>query len=523
MDFESLSKQLAVYVGDFNANDADAGKEKRDIPNGDVLEWMRSNIPLVDFPDKVMERAYYFRWWSFRKHIRKTPDGYVITEFLADVPWAGKHNTINCAAGHHFNEGRWIKNTEYLEQYLSFWFEGGGSIRSYSFWVADSAYRQYLVSGNINPLMRYFSDFINNYKAWEESHGEDNGLFWQVDDREGMELSMAGAGLRPTVNSYMYAEAKAIAAIARLLGEESQTELFEAKAARIKEQMLALLWDTEMKFFKTYVTEKHREIQKKKYAHHSDRENTYVDQPLGLHPVPELFGYAPWCYGVMDDVPAGDYLKAWRYITDPDYFAGPVGLATAPMSHPHFIRHHRHECAWDGPTWPYATCQALGAMARMLRNDAKSEAPVTARDYMKLMNQYAAMHRLPLSKGAEPVDWIDENYDPRSGALLARDRLYEWNDANKDRGQYYNHSTFCDLVISDVIGLSCDENGQITVQPLAVDWPYFLLSGVSMRGSEIAVMYDRDGTRYGKGSGLAVFRDGQEVGRLKELGRLTIS
>jgi len=489
LDSKEMYNRMAGYVAIFNKNDRDRNSHL--INNDRVLEWMSENIPMVDLPDKIIERAYYFRWWSYRKHIRKSPDGYVITEFMPDVAWAGKHNTINCAAGHHFYEGRWIKESKYLDEYLSFWFEGSGSVRSYSFWVADAAYKRYLVTGDIAPIKRHFSDFISNYEAWELERGDDNGLFWQVDDREGMELSMGGTGQRPNINSYMYADAKAISAMALLLGDNEKAAQFEEKARRIGALMRDILWDDEKGFFKTFVTEKHRKIQHEKY-HWAD--GAYTEQPLGLCPVPELFGYAPWYYGVMDK-DAEDYLRAWRFITDPGYFTGPYGLATAPVSHPDFMRPHRHECAWDGPSWPFATCQALGAMARTLRNYPQLD---MAGDFMRLVIQYAAAHRL------EEIDWIDENYDPLTGEWIARKRLYERNDSNKDRGQYYNHSTFCDLVISDVIGLQFDKNGRVSVHPLAKDWPYFCLQGIYAHGRELCVMYDKDGSRYGMGAGLTV-------------------
>ena len=55
---------------------------------------------ILSTPDLFLERV-------FKKHLQQTPDGFVVTEFLPKVGWAGKHNTISCAAGHHFREGRW--------------------------------------------------------------------------------------------------------------------------------------------------------------------------------------------------------------------------------------------------------------------------------------------------------------------------------------------------------------------------------------------------------------------------------
>jgi hypothetical protein len=97
--------------------------------------WFVANIPWIDIPDKEMERIYYFRWYAFQKHIVKTKDGYLISEFLDNVPWSGKLNMIDTAAGHHIREARWLRNPEYVEDYTRFWFGPDGEPRRYSFWA----------------------------------------------------------------------------------------------------------------------------------------------------------------------------------------------------------------------------------------------------------------------------------------------------------------------------------------------------------------------------------------------------
>ena len=84
------------YVDAFNENDEEL--YVRHISNEKAWEFLKANIPLLECRDKDIERTYYFRWWTYRKHIKNTPDGFVITEFLPEVPWAGKHNTISCPA-----------------------------------------------------------------------------------------------------------------------------------------------------------------------------------------------------------------------------------------------------------------------------------------------------------------------------------------------------------------------------------------------------------------------------------------
>src|SRR5215475_5726361 len=42
--------------------------------------WFERNVPLLDVPDKEIEETYYFRWYAFQKHIKRTSHGYVIDE-----------------------------------------------------------------------------------------------------------------------------------------------------------------------------------------------------------------------------------------------------------------------------------------------------------------------------------------------------------------------------------------------------------------------------------------------------------
>ena len=154
----------------------------------------------MDCPDKDIEQIYYFRWWTFRKHIKQTPEGFVITEFLSPVGWAGKYNTINCAAAHHLHEGRWLGNPKYFDDYSIFWFRKGGNVRGYSFWAADSLWARYLVSGDDRLLKRLLPDLIANYEAWEKERRDTKGLFWQQDGLDGMEVSISGSGYSGTLS-----------------------------------------------------------------------------------------------------------------------------------------------------------------------------------------------------------------------------------------------------------------------------------------------------------------------------------
>ncbi len=496
------------YVESFNAGDEELYVQH--IPNEKAWDFLKGNIPLFECPDKYFERTYYFRWWTFRKHIKSTPDGFVITEFLPKVGWSGKHNTINCPAGHHFYEGRWLHDARYLDDYAVFWFRKGGSVRSYSFWAADAMYARYLVNGKKEFLLGLQGDLVENYEAWERGWKRgrfdvgrhENGLFLQIDDRDGMEVSIGGSGYRPTINSYMYGDAVAISKIAELAGRKKLAAEYREKAGEIKSLVQARLWDGESKFFKTLPAGKDRAL---------------VD-------VREELGYTPWYFNLPD----GGYEEAWRQLRDPKGFHAPFGPTTAEQRHRRFaVSYSGHECQWNGPSWPFATTQTLVGLANVLNNYRQDV--VGKRDYFETLRIYTKSHRLKREDG-RVAPWIDENLNPFTGDWISRTRLKSWKDGSwdagkggKERGKDYNHSAYCDLIISGLVGLRPRADDVIEVNPLVPEgvWGWFCLDNVLYHGRVITILWDRTGEKYGRGTGLRVFADGKEVAHRQTLGRVT--
>lgn len=237
------------YIDTFNAGDDELYANA--YPNAKAWDFLGANMPLFECPDEDLERTYYFRWWTFRKHLKETPDGWVITEFLPKVPWSAKHNTINCPAGHHFYEGRWLADPKYLDDYAIFWFRRGGNPRQYSFWAADAIYANYLVKHDRAKVTGLLDDLTKNHEGWEKGHLTPDGLFWQIDDRDGMEVSIGKSGKRATINSYMFGDATAIARIAELAGRQEVAATYQRKAEQLKQLVQTKLWDPQAGFFKT--------------------------------------------------------------------------------------------------------------------------------------------------------------------------------------------------------------------------------------------------------------------------------
>ncbi|NMM94610.1 MGH1-like glycoside hydrolase domain-containing protein [Bifidobacterium oedipodis] len=489
------------YVACFNRHDEEL--RHGGVPNALAAEWMKREVPFFECADSLLERVYWFRWWVFRKHIVNTPDGHIITEFLPDVYWSGAYNSINCASGHHIAEARWLRGgKELIREYVNFWFKGPGDELSYSSWVIDAIVRYAELRDDRELAVGLLDEFVRFYRTVEDRNMTRYGLFWSYDDRDAMEDSISGSGLRPTLNSYMAANARAIATIARWAGHDTLAFEYDTKADTLTDLIRTYLWDKDADFFKVIpLNDKDDALASMDFA----------DVDPGRN-VREEIGYIPWAFGLADNA----HEKAWSWLNDSDYFAGAVGIRTAEINHPRYMnRESAHECQWNGPCWPFATTQTLNSMLAEIRS---GRGALSADDFMRELRRYAAIHTRQRDDG-EIVDWLDEDLDADTGAWISRDQLEAWgwrdDKGGYERGKDYNHSAFADLIISGLAGLRVDEHADATVlvvEPLAAgrSMPYWRLLGVPVRGHSVDVLYDREGDRYGCGVGLTVRVDGVE-------------
>jgi len=478
------------------------------VSNAQSCPWLRQNIPLFECPDSEVEEMYYYRWWSFRKHLKQTPQGFVITEFLPPVGHAGAFNTISCAVGHHLAEGRWLRDERYLNDYTRFWLRGNRGkpqphFHKYSSWFAAAAWDRYLVNGDRKFITRLLPDLAADYRAWESERRLPNGLFWQYDVRDGMEESISGSrtnkNVRPTINSYMFANARAIAEIARLANKPKLATEFEAKAADLKWLTPENLWDTDAKFFKVLIEHPPTDA--------STASVPFV--PAQFSSAREAVGFIPWMFGLPE--PGKGFEVAWAQLPDPQGFRAPFGLTTAERRHPQFRSHGVGTCEWDGAVWPFATCQTLYALANHVR---ATETDLRFTNYVSRSTFYDAFLTYTHSQHANGKPYIGEYLDEVTG---------DWINGKNGRSRYYNHSTFADLLITGVVGLQPRADNIVESHPLLPDntWEWFCLDAVRYHGHTVTIIWDQDGRRYGRGKGLQIFADGKEIVRASSLQRIT--
>ncbi len=282
-------------------------------------------------------------------------------------------------------------------------------------------------------------------------------------------------------------------------------EQFSRKAEGIREKVLDKLWDADDEFFKV--------------------------MPRGsdsLSSARELLGYVPW---YLELVPPGKgYEVAWKQLMDPEGFYAPFGPTTAEQRHPGFrVSYEGHECQWNGPSWPFATSQTLTALSNVL-NDYPQEV-IDKEDFYETLKIYTNSHRfrqIPPAGDTLISDqlWIDENLNPFTGDWLARTRMevQDYNHGFKERGIYYNHSTYNDIIITGLVGLRPSLDNTLIINPMIPDdWDWFCMDDILYKGHTITILWDRTGKKYHQRRGLSLFLDGKLKVNTASVQRIEVS
>jgi hypothetical protein len=489
--------------------------------------WFERNIPFLEIDDPEIQQIYYYRWKLFRGHIREIgAQGTTVLEFLPNVPWARQPYTdLNDSAAFHLREGRWLRDSSVVDNLIDHLYTGGANDRHFSEWIVAATVDTTLVTGDPAPALKHLDTMQHIYNLWDDHLDPQRALYWIEPLLDATEYTIAsidasGAGFvenaskdqnqngftggfayRPSINSYQYGNALAIARLARLAGMPEVAADYEARAAKLQAAVLSQLWNPQLEHF----TDRYQ------------RSTAYGKAGAFIRGR-ELVGFVPWMFELP---PAGAassaYGKAWQHALSPSELGGPFGLRTVEPSYARYMVQYRYdaatglrECQWNGPSWPFQTSEALTAMANLL--DDYPASGVTANEYLRLLRQYTQEHFL--SPGHPD---LQEDYDPDTGKPIV----------GLPRSHHYSHSTYVDLVLSGLIGVRPRADNLLELRPLVPvggDHPirYFALQRLAYHGHQVSVIYDAEGTRYGIGRGLSVFVDGKLAAGAKPLGPLMI-
>ncbi|USP80206.1 hypothetical protein yc1106_07480 [Curvularia clavata] len=466
---------------------------------GNDAPWYRDRIPLFESSDQDLTDTYYYRWSIFRSHQRDIGSyGFITTEFLDDVSWQTKPwASLNDATGFHILEARWCRDRRFKEDYATFMYSQDSNKRQFSESMAAAVWQGYLVDGSVADVTKRLEAMQTVYEAWNDSYDTSKGLYWveplrdateytisSIDASGGQDGFTGGESFRPTINSFQYANARAIASMAALKdGMDSTVSTYNGRAEALKQRVQDALWNST-------------------FEHFIDRfqvNNEYVkywDFIRGR----ELAGMVPWTHDLPDD--KVEYAHAWSHVLNSSQLSGPAGPRTVEPSYQYYMRQYRYEgthpeCQWNGPVWPFQFTQTLTGLANFLDHYSTGvkEDVINTQDYTSMLRKYAKLHRNP-STGI--LD-LEEDYHPDTGLPIV----------GLKRSHHYFHSGFNDLILSGLVGLRPSADDVLVVNPLAdSSIKYFRAERIIYHGHEIAIQWDTDGSHYGT-KGLQVEIDGK--------------
>jgi hypothetical protein len=475
-------------------------------------DWYEQNAAFLEVPDEQLQQVYYYRLQTYKEHLVYTGAqyGYLASEFLQPVSYGAPYGGIVAAAGHHINEGPWLRDQRYGKDIVNYWLAGPGQVskpetdevnmdtsdwaHEYSFWAASAVWHQYLVTGDKAFAIGQLDNLVKQYRAWDNHFNADLGLYWQVPVWDATECTAAsyessdpyhgGAGYRPTINSYQYGDARAIASLAGLAGRRDVANEYSGRADALQTAMREYLWDDQRQFFM-----------------HRQRDNNPSGQLLTTR---EYMGFVPW----MFDMPQASNIAAFAQLKDAQGFAATYGPTTAERRSKWFMNKGAQCLQWNGPSWPFATSQVLTAVENVL-HDYPAQSYISVPDYFTLLRAYV----LTQFKSGKP--YVAEGHDPEND---------NWMYDTPNHSEDYNHSSFIDNIIAGLLGLRGQADNTLKVNPLVPStWDYFALENVAYHGHTVTVLWDKSGQRYSQGTGLRVYVDGALDTSRATLGPVTVN
>ncbi|MGH7790306.1 MAG: MGH1-like glycoside hydrolase domain-containing protein [Candidatus Binatia bacterium] len=277
--------------------------------------------------------------------------------------------------------------------------------------------------------------------------------------------------------AFVYGNAVGVAELATAAGDPTLAAEFSTAAARVRSAALQHLWDDETHFF---------------YPQRASDD--------ARAPIRELHGFFPFTTGLAPDDPR--YTPALAALVDPDdFWARYPPVITS-------LRHYR-DWTWemDGLTRNIAPHPiSMGARTALQAIKHYHQDAVTPAHFMELMRRYNDL----VYPGVHPNDPL---WRPNVHEYYSKWEPYAQSPRPKASDISHDfHSMYLSLVVEGVVGLTPRVDEQIELQPMALDWPYFLLDGLRYRGHDLTIVWDRpDGqARYpGYPEGFSLYIDGQ--------------
>ena len=455
----------------------------------DEQQWYLDNIPFVDFPEPMVQEIYYYRASVLKRHLAYTHEGHgwIFTEFIQPVPWSSKFQTIPDSAPHQIMEARWLRDPSYVKDVIQTYTRGGVET------LAGVTYTHYLhrsflewaeATGDVDFLTSQLDGMIQMYYLWNSTQDNTTGLYHRTPLSDAQEFSLPGytvggpnGGMvtnwdapdndydtiwlgpetyRPSFNTYMIANARAISAVAMMVGNDSLASLWNQTAAQLYSDMEDLLWNEDIQFWIDVVEEGNV-------------------QAVGR----QLIGLYPYRFDVGTEA---SRLPGIEASLNEDVFVDVYGPTTLEKSNPYFTadKNITYCCLWNGQSWPFSTCVYLGTLARIARENLST---IATPEFLQ----------------QEFMTYTRTHYDHGSPAILEvhYPHMDAWSGYTQNHSEHYLHSTYIDNVFTNLLGIIPSTSDVLEMRPLVPsNWSYFAVENLPYHGTLLSILWDSDGSQY---------------------------
>lgn len=481
--------------------------------------WFADNVPYFDAPDPDFKTMWYYRWWIVRFQLAepRTPD---LPGFAFYEGKLGFDNVIGFAVPAQVKELTYLRDPQYAWAQVQNAYRNHspeGAVldapsspywgETYSHWIAMAvAELQRVHPLPLDTLRALLPAMAADVRAWLTTYDQDHdGLperdrprvtgydldilsYWFFNGLKVDPMTEPPALERVDFASFVFANARALVELATAVNDKPLAQEFDREAERVRSATLAHLWDDTSSFFEPQRADTDTRI-----------------------PIRELHGFFPFMTELAPNDPR--YVRALAALVDPSEFWA---------RYPPVITSQAHYRKWtwemDGMTRniaPHPISMGARTILQALRH--YDQPSVTPEHFMQLMARYNDLV-YPRVHPNEPT------WRPNVHEYYSQWEPYRLSPRPKPSEISHDfHSMYCSLIVEGVVGFTPRSDAQIELNPLAQQWPYFLLDRLRYRGHDLTIVWDRpDGNKrydaYPEGFSLA--QDGRVLFTLPTLGHV---
>ena len=481
--------------------------------------WFFDNVPYFDAADQGFKRMWYYRWWIVRFNMTEadTPDlsGHRFYEGKL-----GFDNPITFAIPVQLKELTYLRDPSFgVDQIQNTYrnvssngavIDPPGSMywnENYSHWIAEAVEEfdrvhpfapdtlRALVPAMARDVRGWLSAFDADgdglpQRARPRVTGYDLDIlsYWYFNGTK-LDLNAKPPDLeRVDFASFVYANARATATLARHIGDDSLASELDGLAGRTQAAALTKFWDDETQFF---------------YPQRAGDD--------ARAPIRELHGFFPFTTGLAPNEPR--YVAALEKFVDPNEFWARFPPVITSLYH-----YERWTWGMDGLSRNIAPHPiSMGARTLIAALKHYDQTAVTPAHFMELMRRYNDLV-------FPTVNPYDPYWRPNVHEYYSKWEPHQVSERPKPSDISHDfHSMFNALVVEGVVGLTPRRDDKIELQPAALQWPYFLLDRLRYKGKDLTIVWDRpDGeVRYaGYPEGFSLYVDGNLAYTRSELGHV---